>query len=159
MSVRDIDMFWGSHSTVMEPLLASLKPGSLVIEHGAGLFSSTLISRYDVRVVVIEEMQGWIGWAKWLYSSAGREVSVLDRAKPVIPLLAESSLVFIDGATRERGDVLKWSLDAKAPIVVAHDTEEDHRKQYGYHSNLFERPGYSVSHDGVFPRTTTWSRR
>lgn len=157
-AVRDIDMPWGSHRDALAAALAELDPGALVVEHGAGIFSSPLIARFDVRVVVIEELPGWAGWASWLYKSAGRDVRVLDRAKTAIPHLADAALVFIDGAIRERGDLLKWSLDAGARTIIAHDTEEDHRSLYGYAGHYFERRGYATTSDNGKPTTTVWGR-
>lgn len=157
--IRDIDSFWGSHTDTLSAALSGLPSGALVIEHGAGLYSSTLIARYDVRAMVIEELPGWTEWAAWVYGSAGREMTSLDRAKPVIPKLAEAALVFIDGAARERGDLLRWSLEAGAPLIIAHDTEDDTRKTYGYAPHLFSHKGYAATHDGrSFARTTTWRK-
>ncbi len=156
--VYDIDSHWGSHTTMLRAALETLPAGSLVIEHGAGIYSSPVIARHDVRVCVLEELPGWSDWAAWFYENAGREVETLDRAKRCIPRLVDAGLVFIDGAVRERGDLLKWALDANAPIVIAHDTEDDSRKQYGYSSHYFERKGYEVTHDTSHPRTTTWRR-
>jgi hypothetical protein len=153
---HDIDTFWGSHSNVLAAALAELEPGAIVIEHGVGLYSSPLIARFDVRVIAIEEMPGWTGWARWLYS--GRDLTVMDRAKAAIPRLASADLVFIDGAARERGDLLKWSLEAGAKRVIAHDTERDSRKLYGYASHLFDAPGYTATHDGNWPITTQWMK-
>lgn len=162
---KDIDSFWGSHTPSLHAALMEVPPGSLVIEHGAGLYSSTVISRYDVHVLLIEEAPGWTSWAKWLYEMAGRDCETLDRAKPAISRLATAGLVFIDGANRERGDLLKWSLQAGAPLIVAHDTEDDVRKLYGCHSHLFDYPGYTVTHDvggersrHPHPHTTTWRK-
>ena len=165
MSVRDIDTPWGSHKDSLAAALATLEPGALVIEHGAGMYSSPLIARHDVRVICIEELPGWTGWARWLYTSAGRQIETLERAKLAIPHLASAALVFIDGAARERGDLLKWSLDAGAPLILCHDTESDHRSMYGYAGHYFERRGYTMTDDSARttseswrPTTTTWRR-
>lgn len=147
----DIEPSWGSHAATLDAEIAKLAPGSLVIEHGAGMYSTPLIARRNVRPVCIEEASGWASWAKWMY--ADRDVRMLSRAKEALPLLADAALVFIDGAARERGDLLKWSLAAGVPVVIAHDTEEP--RQYGYYIDV---PGYAVAHDGVRPRTTTWRR-
>lgn len=159
MACYDIDSFWGSHTGMLAAALDTLEPGALVIEHGSGLYSSPLIARYDVHVLVVEELPGWLEWAGWLYGTAGRKMEHLDRAKRAIPHLATAGLVFIDGAARERGDLLKWALDAGSPSVIAHDTEEDSRKHYNWAPHLFAHKNYTAEHDGrVFPRTTMWKR-
>jgi hypothetical protein len=156
---KDIDSFWGSHADTLEAALRTVQPGSLVIEHGAGLYSSSVIARFDVRVLVIEEAPGWAEWSRWLYTLHGRDVSYLERAKSCIPRLAGAGLVFIDGAARERSDMLKWALDAGAPLVIAHDTERASRGVYAYPSHLFERRGYTITDDGrQFPCTTMWRK-
>jgi hypothetical protein len=147
----DIEPAWGSHSAALSSALASLPPGSLVIEHGAGMCSSVLIARHDVRVVCIEEAPGWRAWAGWIY---GGRAELLQRAKQATALLSSAALVLIDGAARERGDLLKWALDAGAPLIIAHDTEEP--RQYGY--RLDARADYVITHDGGTPRTTTWRK-
>lgn len=149
----DIEPAWGSHAPMLESALASLPSGSLVIEHGAGMYSSPIIARYDVRVICIEEAMGWRSWAKWLY---GDKAELLERAKAVIPRLREAALVFIDGAMRERGDLLKWALDARVPLIVAHDTEDDTRKQYNY--RIDTRADYVIEHMTGRPQTTTWRK-
>lgn len=158
MSTFDIQPHWGSHLPVLESALAALPPGAVVIEHGAGLYSSPVIARHDVEVICIEEAPGWRQWAAWLYAQAGRKVQMLDRAKQAAPYLAASGVVFVDGATRERCDLIKWALAAKSSLVVAHDTEEDAGPIYNYHRHLFSAGEYHVSHDSNRPRTTTWKR-
>lgn len=156
-TVRDVDALWGSHVDALDAALGAVPPGSLVIEHGVGLYSSPVIARHDVRVLAIEEWPGWLAWSRWLYESSGREFSHLERAKQCIPHLARAELVFIDGAARERGDLLKWCLEAGVPRIVAHDTEDDRRGFYNYLGHLFRFRGYTVTDDGkAFPRTTTW---
>jgi hypothetical protein len=152
----DINPIWGTHTSILERELAALPSGSLVVEHGAGVYSTPLIARFNVRVICIEDLQGWRDWASWIYGMAGREVRVEDWAKPVVPVLPTVSLVFIDGIIRERGDLLKWALAAKVPTIIAHDTEDDYRKMYGYSSHLFREPGYEAGHDGGRPQTTVW---
>lgn len=146
----DIEPAWGSHAPTLDAALDSLPVGSLVIEHGAGMYSSPLIARRDLRVICIEEASGWRSWAAWLY---GDKVTLLSRAKEAIPHLSQAALVFIDGAARERGDLLKWTLHAGAPLVIAHDT---HDPQYGY--NLGARGDYVVTIDPGPPATTRWQK-
>lgn len=146
----DIEPAWGSHAAMLESALDTLPAGSLVIEHGAGMYSSPLISRRDLRVICIEEATGWRSWAKWLY---GGKVTLLARAKESIPHLASAALVFIDGAARERADLLKWTLQAGAPLVIAHDT---HDPQYDY--QIGNRGDYVINHDRGTPATTRWQK-
>lgn len=149
----DIEPMWGSHAQALASELSSLDSAALVIEHGAGMFSTPLIARCDVRVICIEEAPGWSAWAKWMY--ADRNAMFLSRAKQIVDHLPDAALVFIDGAARERGDLLKWALDAGSAVVVAHDTEEPRR--YGY--RLDTRAGYDISSTDEHPRTTIWRRR
>ncbi len=149
----DASPAWGSHVTALAVALSCLAPGALVIEHGAGIYSSPLIARFDVRVLVVEEAPGWRSWSYWLYESARRESRSIDRAKLAIPSLAGAGLVFIDGAARERADLLRWSLEADVPYVIAHDTEAG---CYGYPRHLLER-GETV-HVAGLPATTVWRR-
>lgn len=150
----DIEPMWGSHSTMLEESLSKLAPGSLVIEHGAGMYSSPLISRFStVDVLCIEEAPGWRSWAQWLYQTAGRPMTLLKRAKEAIPHLGRASLVLIDGAARERSDLLKWALDAGVPCVIAHDT---HDPQYGY--RIGQRGDYRIEADSNSTQTTRWTK-
>lgn len=149
----DINTGWGSHRRDLQTVLGRLAPGSLVIEHGCGMYSSPLISRYNVRVIVVEESQGWGSWVEWMYRGANREVTRLERAKQAVRFLADAALVFVDGAARERADMLKWALAAGVPTVIAHDTED---AQYGYR---LDADGYDVAHSTEMPRTTTWTKR
>lgn len=154
--LRDIEPAWGSHARLLESALQTLPDGALVIEHGAGVYSTPLIARFDVRVVCIEECIGWRSWAAWLYAD---KADTLQRAKAAIPLLEQAGLVFIDGAARERGDLLKWALERSVPLIVAHDTEGDARNIYGYQAHSFSAKGYDVAHDGERPQTTMWGLR
>lgn len=158
----DIEPQWGSHSRVLARALERLDYTGhppLVIEHGAGMYSGPVIAQFAVRVVCIEEAPGWTSWAKWLYAEADREASFLSRAKAAIDLLPEAAIVFIDGAARERGDLLKWALSSGVPCVIAHDTEDETNGTYNYQRHLFAMRGYDVTHDGDRPRTTIWTRR
>lgn len=154
----DINPGWGSHTTILAAELASLPPGALVIEHGAGVFSTPLIAQHDVRPWCIEDLIGWRGWARWVYASHGRDLRVEERAKPCVSSLPDASLVFIDGIIQERGDLLRWALEAGVPTIIAHDTEDDYRKMYGYSERYFRFPGYTVTSDGSRPQTTVWRK-
>lgn len=146
----DIEPVWGSHAPTLATALASLPAGSLVIEHGVGMYSSPLIARQDLRVICIEEAPGWRSWAQWLY---GAQATMLSRAKQCREHLAAAALVFIDGAARERGDLIRWALEVGSPLIIAHDTQD---QQYGYPSRW---DGYKVTSDGGNPLTTTYSAR
>lgn len=152
----DIQPHWGSHGDMLIAALESLPSGSLVIDHGAGIYSTPMISHFDVHVICVEDEPGWRSWASWMYSMRGREAEVIARGKSTVSRMPEASLVFIDGVTRERGDVLKWALAAEVPTIIAHDTEDDAAGMYGWPRHLFDVGGYTVTHDGVRPRTTMW---
>lgn len=139
----------GSHAGVLSATLPRLCHDALVIEHGAGLYSSVLIRDSGHRVVCIEHNKEWRAWAEWLYG-----VPAIERSKQALGRLTDASLVFVDGLANERGDLLRWSIEARVPFIIAHDTEDDHRKQYGYTRDMFTAPNYDVTHDGVRPRTT-----
>lgn len=146
----------GSHLPILEAAIAALPSGSLVVEHGAGLYSTPLLTRSDVRVLCAEEHIGWAEWARWLYRERGE---IVDVAKRLVPRLPEVALAFIDGEARHRGFLIAACLTAKVPTVIAHDTEEQHWDLYGYQPHLFSHPGYTVSHDSEPHRTTIWLRR
>ena len=146
----------GSHMGVLSAALDSLGDGSLVIEHGAGLYSSVLIRDSGHRAICIERDKDWAAWAAWLYGAQGE---VVERAKRAMSRLVDASLVFVDGAMNERGDLLRWAIEARVPTIIAHDTEDDSRKQYGYVSGLFSAPGYQVTSEGKRPQTTVWRLR
>jgi hypothetical protein len=152
----DASPAWGTHSGALSLALESLPPGSLVVEHGAGIYSTPLIARYDVQVICIESLPGWASWANWVYLGAGRVVSTCERAKRAVPHLPRAALVFIDGLASERADLLKWSIAAKVPTIIAHDTERDASTLYGY--AMHDVQGYTIAHDDRRPRTTVWQR-
>lgn len=133
--------------------LSALHDDALVIEHGAGLYSSILVRDSGYRAICIERDKDWRAWAAWLY---GSQAEIAEYAKHVLARLADASLVFIDGAMGERGDLLRWSIEARVPLIIAHDTEDDHRKQYGYMSGMFTAAGYDVTSEGKRPQTTVW---
>lgn len=157
MATFDIGPFFGSHADVLRAEVDKLAPGSLVIEHGVGVYSSPVIATRDVRVLAVEAEPGWASWAAWFYGVHGRSFSVVERAKNTIAQLPDASLVFIDGAARDRGPMLGWALERLVPTIVAHDTEEDALDQYLYTRTHLRAAGYRIEHHGVTPRTTVWS--
>lgn len=156
--IRDIEPIWGSHSDLLARELSMLEPGALVLEHGAGLYSTPLIAASGADVIVVESLAGWRAWSQWLYERHTKAPRYLEHAKRAIPMLGDLSIAFIDGVDRERGDLLRWCLDAGVPVVIAHDTQDETRKQYNYQPHAYIRANYTIEHDGSAPRTTVWKR-
>lgn len=146
----------GSHLPILETQIAALSPGALVVEHGAGLYSTPFLARRDVRVLCVEEHPGWAEWARWLY---GDRAEMVEMAKRVVPRLHEVALAFIDGEARQRSFMINACLEYRVPVIVAHDTEEEHWHAYRYREQMFAHPNYKVTHDNEPHRTTLWVRR
>lgn len=146
----------GSHVPQLEE--AARSATGLVIEHGAGLYSTPLLARLGCRVLCCEPADGWREWALWVYDGRGELTDSLDA---VIARLPEAGLVFIDGPEKERNPLLSASLAAGVPIIVAHDTHERAWNYYGWDARHFKAPGYKVTNhdvrDGKY-RTTVWRR-
>jgi hypothetical protein len=143
----------GSHSPVLEA--AARAADGLVLEHGAGLYSTPLLARVGCRVVCAEPHRGWSEWAAWIYE--GRAL-VVDLWRSVD--LSTIALAFIDGPANERAPLLDACLAAGVPSIVAHDTHERCFAEYGWRAEHFAAPGYVVTHD-TFKRkyrTTHWQR-
>jgi hypothetical protein len=147
----------GSHLPALVSVLDSLAPDSLVIEHGAGMYSTPLLCRYPLRVLCAEGHPGWSEWARWMY--AGRDAEVVDSFKRAVPRLPEASAVFVDGEARERGPLIKCALEAGVANIIAHDTEESDWNHYKLMAHYFEYRGYSIRHYDDSHRTTLWQRR
>lgn len=152
----DIDPKWGSHVEQLRSALSELPSGALVIEHGAGMYSSVEIARHDVRVICAEEALGWQAWAAWVY--AGRDAQIVERWKHTVPHLDDAALVFIDGRARDRAKLLGACLERHVPIIILHDTEQSAWHEYGWSAQLIGPPGYSAEHFGEQPRTTVLRR-
>lgn len=149
----------GSHLPSLEAALAELPTGAVVVEHGAGLYSTPTLCRFPVRVLCSESHLGWLDWARWMYSCAARDVEFVDSWKRLVPRLAEAAVVFIDGAATERGPLLQASLERNVSCVVVHDTDEKHWSYYGLRPHMFEWRGYKVTHHAEDShRTTVWRR-
>lgn len=145
----------GSHLPALSAVVESLEPCALVIEHGAGMYSTPLLCRYPVRVLCAERHPGWLDWARWMY--AGRDHEIVHGFKELIPRLAEASAIFIDGESKERGDLLLAALERRVPNIVAHDTNADDWQFYGFQPGFFNWRGYRVTHTAEDShRTTAW---
>lgn len=153
-SMMGIECPTGSHLPVLEQYAHS---GTVVIEHGAGLYSTPLFARAGCRVLCCEPHPGWAEWARWMYQG---NVEMLDSYKRAIERLGEAHLVFIDGPARERGVLLQQSLDRGVPVIVAHDTQQGEWVHYQYQPHMFKHPDYVVTqHSEDTHRTTLWVLR
>lgn len=143
----------GSHLPVLEAEVAALPEGALVIEHGAGLYSTPLLARMGVRVLCSEPHAGWSEWARWIYD--GRvEIGTFDET---VARLGEAALVFLDGPAKERGQLLPMCLDLGVPTVIAHDTQRKEWRYYDFKLHMFEHERYTVTHSSEDThRTTLW---
>jgi len=130
--------------------LAAREAGDgLVIEHGAGLYSTPLFARLGCRVVCVETHPGWAEWASWVYQGKSAVVAALD-----VRQLADAALVFFDGPADERGPLLSACIEYGVPTIIAHDTGPKTRDYYGYKPHHFMVTRYEVSHP--VDRTTVW---
>lgn len=146
----------GSHLPTLEAAAHLISIGSLVIEHGAGLYSTPLLARLGVRVVCSEPHVGWAEWARWIYNG---NVEIVESWKRLVPLLSDAALVFIDGPAKERGLLLAACIDHGVPLIVAHDTQEQDWDHYGHKRHLFRPQGYVVTqHSEDTHRTTLWAK-
>lgn len=146
----------GSHLPVLEKATRDAA-GGIVIEHGAGLYSTPLLARLGCRVILCEPHPGWAEWANWIYEGRAEFV---DSYKRLIERLSDAAVVFLDGPARERGVLLQQCLDRSVPVIIAHDTNEDEMGHYGFQPHMFKHPGYSISHHAEDThRTTLWVRR
>ena len=145
----------GSHLPLLEQ--AARNATGLVVEHGAGLYSTPLLARLGCKVLCCEPNAGWREWASWIYDGRGELVESL---RSVIPRLADASLVFIDGPANERGELLNACLSAAVPCIVAHDTHPRCWAENGWTGQHFTPAGYTVTHDEFKRkyRTTLWQR-
>lgn len=147
----------GSHLPVLEAEVAALPDGALVIEHGAGLYSTPLLARLGCRVLCCEPHPGWAEWARWIYQ--GR-VEIVDSYKRILERCGDAAVVFVDGPARERGPILQACFDRGVRVVIAHDTQQGEWGLYGYQPHMFKHPRYAVSHSAEDShRTTLWRLR
>lgn len=146
----------GSHLPSLTKAVEALPSEALVIEHGAGLYSTPLLARLGCRVLCVEPHEGWREWARWIYDD---RAEMADSWKRAVPRLAEAAVVFIDGPANERGPLLHAALQANVPTIIVHDTEEREWDFYGHKRHFFEWPKYRVTHHSEDThRTTVWIR-
>jgi hypothetical protein len=145
-----IDHPTASHLPALEAELADLPAGAIVIEHGAGLYSTPAFARTNATVLCIESHEGWAGWALWMHRY--NDSSVV----PAIPWhrIKDAALVFIDGHADERGPLLSACLEAGVPTIIAHDTGIKTRDYYGYKPHHFMVTRYEITNP--VERTTVW---
>jgi len=160
-SMMGIECPTGSHIPTLTAAIEALTPGSLVIEHGAGLYSTPLLAnlRKDIRVACYEAHPGWSEWARWVYSMSGRPVAVVASYKRLVSQLPEASVLFVDGPALERGPLVRSALHAKVPTIICHDTHQGDWAAYELKEEYFTWGGYSVRHfaEDTY-RTTLWTR-
>lgn len=144
----------GSHIPVLEAAVKALPAGAIVVEHGAGLYSTPLLARLGARVLCCEPHDGWREWARWIYQ--GR-AEMIESWKALS--LQSAALVFIDGPAAERGPLFAACVAAKVPTIIAHDTDEGDWDAYGWRADHFSMSAYDVSHSSEWRhRTTLWRR-
>ncbi len=145
-----------SHLPILERAVHDSADG-LVIEHGAGLYSTPLLARLGRPVLCSESHPGWLEWAAWIYQG---KAEIVDSWKDLIPRLGEASVLFVDGAASERGPIIQAALDCGVPFIVAHDTNKREWYHYGYQPHMFKVQGYEISHSSEDThQTTLWVRR
>lgn len=152
-SMMGIESPTGSHLPVLEQA-AGDAANRLVIEHGAGLYSTPLLARLGCNVLCCEPHAGWAEWARWIYQG---NVEMVGSFKRVIERLGDAAVVFLDGPTRERGLLLQACLERHVPTIIAHDTQQGDWGHYGYQPHMFTHVDYVISqHAEESHRTTLW---
>lgn len=147
----------GSHLPTLEAQICLAGPDCTVLEHGAGLYSTPLLSRYGCRVICHESHPGWHEWAAWIYE--GR-CEFVDSFAELVTNVRRADVVFIDGNALERGPLLGAAIAAGVRSIVVHNTEDGDWPAYALTSEHFTSPGYEVTHHAVTSyRTTLWRRR
>lgn len=142
----------GSHLPLLENAVRASH--GLIIEHGAGLYSTPLLARLGKRVLCCESADGWREWARWIYGDRGEVVERIPWAR-----IKDAALVFIDGPSKERAPLIEACFAAGVPHIVAHDTAPRVFTEYGWRKEHFAAPGYTVTHDGDKYRTTLWTKQ
>ncbi len=142
-----------SHLPVLEAEAVAAGDG-LIIEHGAGLYSTVLLQRLGARAICIEPHKGWAEWARFVY---GPDIEVLETAAAAAPWLVAASLAFLDGPAKERGPLLQACLDAGVPTIIAHDTNKREFAFYEFTPSMFADARYDITHTAEDThRTTLW---
>lgn len=146
----------GSHLPTLFQVVEDAHIDGLIVEHGAGLYSTPLLARMERNVVCYEADPGWREWAAWIYEGRCR---FLDRFSDLISTVEQAAVVFIDGAATERGPLLTAAIRAGVPAIIVHDTNEGDWHAYGLLGSHFTAPGYQVEHFSADThRTTLWRR-
>lgn len=131
----------GSHLPVLEQSVRDMPEGGLVIEHGAGLYSTVLLARLGVRALCCEPHTGWREWARWVYPDS---IEVSDTVGAALDRLGDAAVVFLDGPAKERGVLLQACLEKRVPVIVVHDTGKREWNYYGFERHMFEHPDYET---------------
>lgn len=146
-----------SHLPVLTAACDALPPGSLVIEHGAGMYSTPLLAALDVKVHCHEPHPAWAEWARWIY---GDDAVITDSMEFTTARLCAASVVFLDGPAKERGVLLPVCLAAGVATIIVHDTNKREWHFYGFTREMFEDARYDVTHHAEDSnRTTIWKLR
>ncbi len=155
-SMMNIKSPTGSHLPTLLDAVKRTGSSPVVIEHGAGLYSTPLLSRLECRVVCHEPNPNWREWANWIYEGQCRFVESFDE---LLKSVSSASVVFIDGPALERGPLLSASIAARVASIVVHNTEEGDWSAYALTAEHFSAPGYEVKHYSADTyRTTLWRR-
>ena len=146
----------GSHLPVLEAEVRAAGAG-LIIEHGAGLYSTPLLARLGSRVLCCEPHAGWAEWAQWIYDG---NVEMAPSIEAALSRLSEAALVFLDGPAKERGVLLKACLEFGVPTIIAHDTQRREWRYYDFKPFMFEAEKYVITHSAEDShRATLWKLR
>lgn len=153
-SMMGIQSPTGSHLPVLEAAVRGLPAGALVIEHGAGLYSTVLLARLGANVLCCEPHVGWAEWARFVY---GAGVEVAGSIDVALARLGDAALMFLDGPAKERGVLLQACLERRVPLIIAHDTHRQEFRYYGFRVPMFEDERYEITHSAEDShRTTMW---
>ena len=156
VSMMDIKAPTGSHLPTLLQAVRKAGPRPVVIEHGAGLYSTPLLARLECKVICHESNPNWHEWANWIYEGRCRFTYSFEE---LLASVNGASVVFIDGPALERGPLLSASIAARVGSIVVHNTEEGDWPSYALTAEQFAAPGYEVKHYAADSyRTTLWRR-
>ena len=156
LSMMNIQAPTGSHLPTLLKAVTGAGPGATVIEHGAGLYSTPLLSRLKCKVICHEPHPCWHEWANWIYEGKCLFVPSFDALLAEVP---RAAVVFVDGPALERGALLSAAIAAGVRSIVVHNTEEGDWPAYALTAEHFAAPGYTIKHHAVDSyRTTSWQR-
>ena len=146
----------GSHLPILYQVVDHAHIDGLIVEHGAGLYSTPMLARMERNILCYEPDPGWHEWAAWMYE--GR-VRFVDSFSALLRSVEQAAVVFIDGAAKERGLLLTAAISASVPAIVVHNTEQGDWDTYGLKAAHFTAPGYEVTHHSEDSyRTTLWRK-